>query len=76
MPYQKEASLVSTVSNGLYVLTNRDLKPYPFKPAGMQASQHFTALRALPDGSFLAGTYFSGIYRISSAGEVIENIST
>lgn len=76
IPYQQEASLLSTVNHGLYLLTGKDLKPYPFKPTGMQASQHFTALRALPDGSFLAGTYFHGIYRISAGGEVLENIST
>ncbi|MDX2302760.1 MAG: triple tyrosine motif-containing protein [Microscillaceae bacterium] len=76
IPYQKGSSLLSTVSNGLYILTQNKLKPYPLKPAAMNVSQHFTSLCMLNDSSFLAGTYFNGIYHISKQGLMLENIST
>lgn len=76
IPYQKGISLLSTVSNGLYLLTQKELKPYPLNPANINANQHFTSLSMLNNGSFLAGTYFNGIYRVSMQGEVLENIST
>ncbi|NJL12384.1 MAG: transcriptional regulator [Microscillaceae bacterium] len=74
--YQKGISLLSTVSHGLYLLKGKDLQPYPLPAAEVNALQHFTALFVLNDGSFLAGTYFNGIYRISGQGSMIENIST
>jgi ligand-binding sensor domain-containing protein/DNA-binding CsgD family transcriptional regulator len=74
--YQKDTSLLSTVSNGLYLLTQKELKPYSLKSAEVNANQHFTSLFTLNDGSFFAGTYFNGIYRISAQGLVLENIST
>ena len=74
--FQKGISLLSTVSNGLYLLTQKELKPYPLKPIGIQVNQHFTSLCMLQDGNFLAGTYFNGIYKISVEGTVLENIST
>ncbi len=70
IPYQKGVSLLSTVSNGLYVL-DKELRPYPLQSIG---KEYFTALRLLPDGSLLVGTYFSGVYRISDTGRV-ENLA-
>lgn len=74
--YQKGVSLLSTVSNGLYLLTPKELKHFLLKPYGINTNQHFTSLFILNDGNFLAGTYFNGIYRISEQGDVLENIST
>jgi len=74
--YQKDTSLVSTVSNGLYWLTEKKLIPFTIQSPGINSSQHFTSLSVLNDNSFLAGTYFNGIYRISRQGKVLENIST
>ncbi|MCU0447137.1 MAG: hypothetical protein MUE85_19755, partial [Microscillaceae bacterium] len=74
--YQKDTSLLSTVSNGLYLLTQNQLIPFRLQSAGINSYQHFTALATLNDGNFLAGTYFNGIYHISRQGLVSENIST
>jgi ligand-binding sensor domain-containing protein/DNA-binding CsgD family transcriptional regulator len=74
--YQKDTSLLSTVSNGLYLFTQNNLIPFRLKSAEVNPYQHFTALSILNDGSFLAGTYFNGIYQISRQGLVSENIST
>ncbi|MBK7679967.1 MAG: triple tyrosine motif-containing protein [Chitinophagaceae bacterium] len=74
--YQKDTSLLSTTSNGLYLLTQNQLIPFNFKSGSFNPFQHFTSLSILDDTSFLAGTYFNGIYRISRKGLVLENIST
>jgi DNA-binding CsgD family transcriptional regulator len=76
MSYRKDTNLVSTISNGLYLLTQNKLTPFQLKPVEANKNQHFTSLYLLNDSSFLAGTYFNGIYRISTQGEVLENIST
>ena len=76
VPYQKDTSLISTTGNGLYLLTKNNLIPFGIKSALLNTKQHFTSLWMLDDNSFLAGTYFNGIYRISKQGAVIENIST
>lgn len=73
--YQKDTSLVSTTSNGLYLLTENKLIPFSIKSASVDVNQHFTSLSILNDDSFLAGTYFNGIYRISKQGIVLENVS-
>lgn len=74
--YQKDTSLISTVSNGLYLLTQNKLIPFKIHSASINTNQHFTSLSMLNDNSFLAGTYFNGIYRITKQGVVLENIST
>ncbi|GAB4398217.1 MAG: triple tyrosine motif-containing protein [Microscillaceae bacterium] len=74
--FQKGVSLLSTVSHGLYLLTKQGLSPYSLQLSEINVRQHFTSLFRLNDGSFLAGTYFNGIYRVSERGLLIENIST
>jgi DNA-binding CsgD family transcriptional regulator len=74
--YKKDTSLVSTTSNGLYLLTQNKLIPFPVKSFFFNPLQHFTSLAVINDSGFLAGTYFNGVYRISENGEVLENIST
>lgn len=76
VPYQKDTSLLSTISNGLYLLVQNKLIPFNIRSAGINPYQHFTSLSALNDTSFLAGSYFNGIYRITHKGIVSENIST
>jgi DNA-binding CsgD family transcriptional regulator len=73
IPYQKGMSLLSTVSHGLYILEQKELKPYPLKNS---IKEHFTTLRILPDSNFLMGTYLHGVYKIAPTGEIIDNIST
>ena len=73
--YQKDTSLVSTTSNGLYLLVHKKLIPFIIKSAGINPYQHFTCLSLLNDTSFLAGTYFNGIYHITRKGIVTENVS-
>jgi ligand-binding sensor domain-containing protein/DNA-binding CsgD family transcriptional regulator len=75
MPYKKDTSLLSTISNGLFLLTQNKLIPFAIKTAGFSSFQHFTSLSLLNDTSFLAGTYFNGAYRITRQGQVLENIS-
>jgi len=74
--YQEGTSLLSTVNDGLYLLKQDNLIPFEFKSSTINPNQHFTSLSILENGAFLAGTYFNGIYRISSQGLVLENIST
>jgi len=74
--YQKGVSLLSTMANGLYLLTQNKLVPFSLNAAEINAKQHFTSLSVLDDGDFLLGTYFSGVYRISQQGLLLENIST
>lgn len=76
VPYHKDTSLLSTTSNGLYFLTQNKLIPFKLISKILNPFQHFTSLSVLDDTSFLAGTYFNGIYHISCKGELIENIST
>ncbi len=73
--YQNGSSLLSTVSNGLYLLRKNKLTAFRINSAQINANQHFTSLSLLKDGAFLVGTYFNGIYRISAQGTVLENIS-
>lgn len=75
VPYKKDTSLLSTVSNGLYLLVQNKLIPFSLRSAGINPYQHFTCLAVLNDASFLAGTYFNGIYRITRQGIVSENIA-
>jgi DNA-binding CsgD family transcriptional regulator len=76
VPYQKDTSLVSTTSHGLFLLFQNKFIPFTISSAAINVTQHFTSLSILNDKSFLAGTYFNGIYRISKQGAVLENIST
>jgi DNA-binding CsgD family transcriptional regulator len=73
--YHKDTSLLSTRSNGLYLLTQNRLIPFGITSAGFNTFQHFTSLSMMDDSCFLAGTYFNGIYRINRKGQVLENIS-
>lgn len=75
LPYDKDTSIISTVSNGLFLLVQNRLIPFRFKPGSLDPLQHFTSLSITDDSGFLAGTYFNGIYHISRKGEVLENIS-
>jgi ligand-binding sensor domain-containing protein len=72
--FNKDSSLLSTVENGLQLLTGNRLSPFIIK--NIPGSQHFTSLTALDDNSFLAGTYSNGIFHISRNGAMIENISS
>ena len=74
--YQKGTSLLTTIDHGIYLLTQGKLIPFKFKSPTINPNQHFTSLSTLDNGAFLVGTYFNGLYRISSQGQVLENIST
>lgn len=76
IPFGKDTSLVSTIRNGLYLLTKDVLTPFTIRTASINTTQHFTSLTLLNDGSFMAGTYFNGIYHISRQGDVLDNFST
>jgi DNA-binding CsgD family transcriptional regulator len=76
VPYKKDTSLLSTTGNGLYLLVQNKLTSFAIVSPGFNSFQHFTSLSLLNDSSFLAGTYFNGVYLISSRGQVLENIST
>lgn len=76
VPWHQDTSLLSTVKHGLFFLSGNKLTPYPFSTPGFNALQHFTSLSVVDDSSFLAGTYFNGIYHISRNGKVMENIAT
>lgn len=73
--YHKDTSLLSTISNGLYLLAQNKLIPFNIKSPGFSPFQHFTSLSMMDDTSFLAGTYFNGAYRITKQRQVLENIS-
>ncbi len=73
--YQKDTSLLSTEKNGLYLLTGNRLIPFKINSTGFNPYQHFTTLSLLDGKTFLAGTYFNGIYHITRQGKVLENIS-
>jgi len=73
--YHKDTSLLSTQSNGLYLLAQNKLIPFSIKSVGFNPFQHFTSLSIMDDTSFLAGTYFNGAYRITQQGQVLENVS-
>lgn len=76
VPYKKDTSLLSTISNGLYMLVQNKLIPFTIQSASINPYQHFTSLSVLNDTTLLAGSYFNGIYRITRQGIVSENIST
>lgn len=76
VPFQKDTSLLGTISNGLYLFVQNKLIPFTIKSTGINPYQHFTSLSMLSDSGFLAGTYFNGIYRITRQGISTENIST
>jgi len=76
VPFRKDTCLLSTTSSGLYLLTKNKLIPFRISGSPGVQFQHFTALTIPDDSGFLAGTYFSGIFRISRKGQVMENITT
>lgn len=73
--YQKDTSLLCTEKNGLFFLSGNQLIPFKLEAANINPIQHFTSLSLSNDNSFLAGTYFNGVYRITRQGVVIENKS-
>lgn len=75
MPWHGDTSLICTEKSGFYFYTKGQLIPAPVFGREFNENQYFTAMSPLPDGSFLAGTYFNGLYHISKSGEVLENIS-
>ncbi|MGB3006588.1 MAG: triple tyrosine motif-containing protein [Chitinophagaceae bacterium] len=72
---QKDTSLLSTEKNGLYYLTGNQLIPFNIQSKGINPFQHFTTLSISDDNSFLAGTYFNGVYQITRQGYVVQNKS-
>jgi DNA-binding CsgD family transcriptional regulator len=74
IPHENNTSLVSTTSNGLFILAGNQLLPFQLK--NTTRGQHFTSLAPLDEGSFLAGTYSNGVYRIGRNGDVLDNISS
>ncbi len=75
LPYKNATSLVSTVSHGLFILSANDCKAFSFKETDFNSKQHLTCLLMIKDSTFLMGTYYEGLYHISSTGKIIENIS-
>ncbi len=73
--YKKDTGLLCTEKNGFYLLTQNKLIPFTVTSADFNPFQHFTSLSMIDDNSFLAGTYFNGIYHINRQGRVIENIA-
>jgi DNA-binding CsgD family transcriptional regulator len=73
--YQKDTSLLCTEKNGFYYLAGNKLIPFKIQSSGIDPFQHFTALAISNDNSFLAGTYFNGVYQITRQGQVLENKS-
>ncbi len=74
--FQKDTSLISTEKNGFYFLIKNKLIPFIIKSQGFNSIQHFTTLSMIDTTSFLAGSYFNGIYHITRQGQVLENITT
>lgn len=74
-PWKGDTSLVSTEKNGLYLLVKNQIYPFPIQGESIQKVQHFTSLAVLEDHSFLAGTYFNGLYHFSPNGKILEIIS-
>ncbi|MDI9312745.1 MAG: triple tyrosine motif-containing protein, partial [Limnohabitans sp.] len=58
------------------LFTKNRLIPFQLKAIESSFSQYFTCLSIINDSSFLAGTYFNGIYKINKKGYVLENVST
>ena len=71
--YQKDTSLLCTVKNGLFLLAQRKLSPFPIM--GAHSHNHYTALSVLKDNSLYVGTYSNGIYHVSRNGTLLENIN-
>lgn len=74
-PWNGDTSLISTEKNGLFFLVKNLLIPFSTQGEGIQTTQHFTSLAVLADRSFLAGTYFNGLFHFSSKGGILEIIS-
>lgn len=73
--WRGDTSLVSTEKNGLYLFASNHLIPFSISGKGIQNDQHFTSIAPLDNHSFLVGTYFNGLYRISNSGKVLGSIS-
>jgi ligand-binding sensor domain-containing protein/DNA-binding CsgD family transcriptional regulator len=73
--YRKDTSLLCTQKNGFFYLIGRNLIPFSVQYEGLDPKQHFTTIAVLQDHSFLAGSYFNGLYHFSSAGRLIQNVS-
>jgi DNA-binding CsgD family transcriptional regulator len=73
--FGKDTSLLCTEKNGLFFLSENKLIPFSFEAKEFNPLQHFTTLSMISENSFLAGTYFNGVYHISRKGKVHENIS-
>lgn len=74
-PLSKDTSLLCTMSHGLFLLTQNNLEPFRVSAPGFNPQQHFTSLAVADDTSFLAGSYFNGVYHISKGGKLLQNIS-
>ena len=73
--YSKNASLVTTSKNGIYLLYGNQLKPWPISGNKIDNNQLFSSALALDGGNFLVGTYTNGIYLVNRSGRIVENIS-
>lgn len=69
----KDTAIISTTSNGLFILAENRLEPFTLK--GGNAEQHFISLALLDENTFLAGSYANGIYKINRDGQVTEIIA-
>ncbi|MEO5891291.1 MAG: triple tyrosine motif-containing protein [Ferruginibacter sp.] len=74
-PLDNNLSLVTTSKSGVYTLAGNQLKHLELSGFGIDNYEHFSAVVALNDSSFLISTYANGVYQVKKDGTVIENIS-
>lgn len=71
----KNQSLLTTTSNGVFMLTGNQLVSFKLSGQGVTNSQSFTSVQHLTDNRILLGTYDHGLYIADSLGIIKKIVS-
>ena len=71
--YTKGSSIVTTSKNGLFQLTEAEIKPLSIK--GINNNDHFTSVVKIDEFNYVLGTYNNGVYLFNEKNEVIESFT-
>lgn len=66
-------SLITTATNGIFLLKGNELTPFNLSGLNINNRDHFTSAAKISDSTFILGTYSNGVFLINKNGTVLDN---
>ena len=75
VPIGKDSSLVSTLKNGIFILSDNKISDFRFNGANPLLDERILCMAAVDNEWIAIGTQLQGCYIINKRGEVIQKLS-